>query len=235
MGNAFSHASLRSCSMQGVMLIGALGATPVFANNLAFTVGTDGASADWTMPVSQRLQTRLHFSYLKIDVDQTSKDIDYKVAFDNVMLGALLDWHPFSGGFRLSGGLLAGDFGIDMNAKGQDEYEVGDNTYVGDLKLDGSLDFNRVAPYVGFGWGAAVGETGLSFVADIGVLMIGTPSLSLDAQGTVAKKDQPDITLDVDADAEFQQDLEKQRVKTEKDVKDFNLYPVINLGLSYAF
>ncbi len=239
MRNAFPRILKGILAANALLATGALLATPAMADNVAVTLGTGGLTADWTVPVASKLQTRLHFSYMKLDTDQESDDIDYTIEFDNVLLGVLLDWHPFNGGFRLSGGLAASDFGVDMEADSQDEYDVGDNKYVGALSLDGSLDFNSVAPYLGFGWGASVGETGLSFAADIGVLLIGEPTLSLDASGTASQID-PDtgevgITLDVAANAEFQQDLEKERVKAEEDLDSISFYPVINLGVSYAF
>lgn len=228
-----------SRTLTGLLASGALFATPAMANNVAVTVGTGGLSADWALPVAQQVQTRLHFSYLKLDADEESDDIEYKVEFDNVLLGVLLDWHPFAGGFRLSGGLMAADFAIDMSANSQTDYEVGDNKYTGDLSLDGALDFNSVAPYLGVGWGSSVGETGLSFAADIGVVLIGEPTLSLDASGSAAKIDpntgEAGLTLDVAANAEFQRDLEKERVNAQKDLDSISLYPVINLGVSYAF
>lgn len=238
MRTAYSR-TLYSRALKGLLAAGALAATPAVADNVAVTVGTGGLTADWTLPVAQQLQTRLHLSYLKLDTDQESDQIEYTVEFDNVQLGVLLDWHPFSGGFRLSGGLVAADFGVDMKADSQERYDVGDSTYTGDLSLDGTLDFNRVAPFLGLGWGASVGETGLSFAADIGVLLIGEPTLSLDASGTASQID-PDtgeagLTLDVDANAEFQRDLETERVKAEEDLDSISVYPVINLGLSYAF
>lgn len=225
--------------IKGFLAATTLLATPAVADNVAVTLGTGGLTADWTVPVASQLQTRLHFSYLKLDTDQESDDIDYTIEFDNVLLGVLLDWHPFNGGFRLTGGLAASDFGVDMAADSQDEYDVGDNKYVGALSLDGSLEFNSVSPYIGFGWGAAIAETGLSFAADIGVLLIGEPTLSLDASGTASQLD-PDtgevgITLDVSANAEFQQDLEIERVKAQEDLDSISFYPVINLGVSYAF
>lgn len=233
MRNAFPR------TLKGLLAAGMLLAAPAVADNVAVTVGTGGLAADWTTPVSDSLQTRVHFSYLKLDTDQESDDIDYTIEFDNVLLGVLLDWHPFGGGFRLSGGLAASDFGVDMEADSQEEYEVGDNKYTGALQLDGNLDFNSVAPYLGFGWGASVKETGLSFSADIGVLLVGEPTLSLDASGTATKLDPvtgaPGLTLDVSANAEFQQDLEKERVQAEEDLDSFSFYPVINLGVSYAY
>lgn len=227
-------------ALAGVLMAGVLSSTPALADSVGVTLGTGGLGAEWTMPVSERVQTRLNLSYMKLDADEESDGIEYAAEFDNVLLGALLDWHPFAGGFRLSTGMVLADFGIDLSAKTQDEpYEIGDNEYTGDLRLDGAVDFNNVAPYFGLGWGSSVGETGLSFVANLGVLLIGKPTVSLDASGSVSQID-PDtgvagLTLPTDAFPEFQQDLQKERRNAEQDLEDFTFYPVLNLGMSFAF
>lgn len=231
-----------SRSMILLLAASPLAAPPALADNAGITVGTSGLAADWTVPVGQQLQTRVHLSYLKADVDEESDDVKYAIQFDNVQLGVLLDWHPLDGGFRVSGGLVTADFEFDMSADAQSDYKLGDDEtqYTGNLRLDGGLDFNRVAPYVGVGWGAAVGETGLSFVADIGVLLIGKPTLGLDASGTACEGtgdvcNVGSLQVDVAANAQFQRDLEEERIKAQKDLEDFSFYPVINLGMSYAY
>lgn len=222
-------------TLAGVLVAGAFMSTPALADSVGVTVGTGGLGAEWTMPVSERLQTRINLSYMKLDADEESDGIEYSAEFDNVILGALLDWNPFSGGFRLSTGMALANFGFDLSANTQDEpYEIGDNEYTGDLRLDGSVDFNNVAPYFGLGWGASVGETGLSFVANLGVLLIGQPTVALDASGSVTQVESG-LTLPADAFPEFQQDLQKERRNAEKDLEDFSFYPVLNLGMSYAF
>ncbi len=213
--------------------------TSALADSVGVILGTGGVGAEWTMPVSERVQTRVALSYLKVDADEESDDIEYSAEFDNIALGVLLDWHPFAGGFRMSAGMALADFGIDLQANAQEEpYEIGDNEYTGDLQLDGAVDFNKVAPYFGIGWGASVGETGLSFVTNLGVLLIGKPTVSLDASGSVSQLDEsgnPGQTLAVNAFPEFQQDLQKERNNAEQDLEDFSFYPVFNLGMSYAF
>jgi hypothetical protein len=227
----------RLCTWIGVAgLGGALLASPAEAANVGLTLGTSGLGADLTVPVAERIQTRFHLAFLKVDREATASDVDYDVTFKNHQAGVLLDYHPFAGGLRLSTGLMLSDFGLDLSADYADEnVEIGDNTYEGELHLEGQTTFNRVTPYVGFGWASTPTETGLSFVADIGVIMIGEGNLDLEATGTVSQVGTALQDIPVETFAEFQEDLEKERQKAEDDIQDLTLFPVINLGLSYAF
>ena len=60
-------------ALAGLLVAGALAATPAHADNIAFTVGTGGVSADWTVAVAERVQTRVHLSYLKLEADEESE------------------------------------------------------------------------------------------------------------------------------------------------------------------
>jgi hypothetical protein len=208
----------------------------VLASSIGLSVGTGGVTAAYTVPVAERLQTRFHAAFFKLERDATAGDLDYQVTFKNHQAGVLLDLHPFAGSFRLSTGLMLSDFGLDLAASYADEdVVIGDNTYSGRLQLTGETTYNRVAPYAGLGWASAPGDSGLSFVADIGVIVIGEGNLDLDASGTVSKVGTSLQNIPVESFAEFQEDLERERQKAENDIRDFTFFPLINLGLSYAF
>jgi len=55
------------------------------------------------------------FNYLNFDFDVKLSEIDYKMEPDFKNLTLLLDWHPFSGAFRLTGGFSLNDntVGVD--------------------------------------------------------------------------------------------------------------------------
>jgi len=83
-----------------------------------------------------------------------------------------------------------------------------------------------VAPYLGLGFGNAVGKgKRLTFVFDLGVMFQGFPRAKLDAQGPKA------------GDAGFRADLRQ----FERDINDdlhkqyLKYYPVLSLGLAYQF
>jgi hypothetical protein len=200
------------------------------------TLGSTGIGLEWDKPLHPRLHVRATASYAQIDRDEESDDVDYDGEITLGGAALLLDWHPFAGGFRVSTGLAVTALDVELKADANGEYEIGDHTYTGNPHLDADVDYAPVAPYFGLGWGRAFDASGWSMTFELGVLLLGDPSVTLDASGSLSS---PDInggaSIDVSTSAEFQQDLERERQNLEDDIDDFTLYPVLNLGVSYAF
>jgi len=213
-----------------------LSANPSFAQNaLNATVGTTGLGLEWASSLHPNLRVRGVLSYLTFELDETEEGIDYNIDVESNNLGAILDWHPFSGCFRLSAGLVSTNFGLDLKSdSSQNNFEIGDNIYTGNLKLEGDTDFNYIAPYAGFGWASDLSRTGLYFSGEIGVLFIGKPKISYDASGQVSDQSGGPV-FDVGSNPQFQADLEIERQLLEDELEDFSMWPVLNIGIGYRF
>lgn len=198
---------------------------------IGIKVGTLGPGIDATIPVvPNTFNVRLNgnYFYYKLSQSLSSIDIDAKLHLQSV--GLLGDWHPFGGVFRLSaGGYYNGnEFDAVGKPNAGSSYSINGTSYsssqVGNLtgKAKYSSSF---APYAGFGFGNSVGKTNRwTFVADFGVLFTGSPKLSLQSAGG-----------SLSSDPTFQQNLEVQRQKSQKDIKEASFYPVIALGVAYHF
>lgn len=198
------------------------------------TIGTTGLGLEWSYPLSDKLRVRAILSSLSLDRDETEDDIDYTFEFESKNVGAVLDWHPFAGAFRLTAGLVRTDFGVDLESEAaQDDYEIGDSIYTGNLQLSGEVEFNSMAPYVGFGWASNLRNSGLYFSGELGVLVVGEPKLSFVASGTASKDGGP--IVDVGSNPEFQADLERERQELEDDLSDFDIWPILTFGVGYRF
>lgn len=189
-------------------------------------VGTLGFGVEVTAGISDNIAGRVNFNKYNWSTDTTSDQIKYDIELGLKSFMALLDWHPFNGSFRASAGLVANGNEINMTATPTGSYEVGGVTYtaaeVGNLT--GKVDFNSTAPYLGIGWGRAVGKgKSLSFNVDLGILFQGTPKLDLNATGTLA------------TDATFQADLAEEEANAQEDLNGFNRYPVASFGIAYQF
>lgn len=215
--------------------LASLGSASIYAEQaLNVTAGTTGLGLEWSYPLSEKLRVRAILSSFSLDRDETEDDIDYQYEFESNNLGAVLDWHPFAGAFRLTAGLVRTDFGIDLKSEtSQNNYEIGDSVYSGEIKLTGEADFASMAPYLGFGWASNLQRSGLYFSGEIGVLMVGDPKLSFEATGRASKNGGP--LLDVGSNPEFQADLEKERRSLEDDLSDFDMWPILTFGFGYRF
>ena len=189
-------------------------------------LGTLGLGAEVGANLLPGINARVGLNGLTVDYEGTEGDIDYDFSFKLFSASALVDWHAFGGGFRLSGGLLFNGNEIEADAEPSTSYTIGDQVYTGDQvgNLKGTLDFNAIAPYLGVGWGNIVGDNrNLGIVLDLGLALQGTPTVDMRVSGLVA------------SDPDFQADLAREESELEDDLEDFGVYPVLAVGLRYRF
>ena len=201
------------------------------------TAGTSGLGVEFTSGLSENLRFRVLLNTLQLDEQTTEEGIDYDAEWSSTNIGALLDWHPFKGRFRISGGVLRTDFSISLDSEAnQQNYDIGDRTYSGEVSLEGELNYGHAAPYIALGWASNLTDSGLYFSAELGALFIGNPQLKVDANGTATS---PDINngnpIDISNHPEFQADLETERQNLLNEIGDFNVYPVLQFGLGAKF
>jgi hypothetical protein len=143
---------------------------------------------------------------------KTSGQVNYSGNLKLSSADLLADWHLFGGVTHLTAGLVYNNNKVDLTAANP---TINGVTYTGQT-LNSSVTFNKVAPYLGFGWSGQAKNKGLSFNSDIGVLFQGKPKASVTGSGNAT------------ADATAQSDLESS-------LNNFRYYPVISFGIGYAF
>ncbi len=163
-------------------------------------------------------------------------DIVYDAEANLRTATALLDWHPGGRGFRLTAGAVYNDTSVEGRSlpPASGFYDIGGVPVPVNLvgTLDAKADFDPVVPYVGLGWGNAVaGSRKVGFFVDLGVIFQGKADVTLTPRipanspinTTPGARDVLDILL-----RREEQDLEDE-------VADYDLYPVVAIGLSYRF
>jgi len=190
--------------------------------------GTLGAGLDVSKGIGEKLAVRLQANALNYDQDITVSDVHYNAELDLRSAGVLLDWHPFSGAFRVSAGAYWNGNEASATARATGgTYEIDGTTYISAEvgSLDGKIDFPSVAPYLGIGFGSAPkAGRGMSFSFDLGVLYQGEPNVNLTvACGTTARC------------AQLQSDVAAEMVTLQDGLKDFKFYSVVSFGIGYRF
>jgi hypothetical protein len=194
---------------------------------LGIKIGTLGIGAEMTFGLLPQLNARVGINGFSYGYDAAVEEIDYD--FDlNLFSGSLLaDWHFLGGAFRVTGGLVLNRNELDLQAStSRDRYIIDDVAYsVDDIgKLRGTIDFNTISPYLGIGWGNAVGgNSRICFFMDLGVLFQGSPKADLSVTGPVG------------SDADFQRHLRNEEKEIEDETDKYTLYPVISIGVAYKF
>lgn len=188
-------------------------------------VGTLGLGADVTVGLHEQLNLRANGNYLNFDYDRDIDNIEYNLDLDFASGMLLLDWHPFSNGFRISGGAVFNDSSMAVQGTPTEPEEIGDNTYPPELigTIRGKVEFEDVAAYVGIGFGNVVGEDqSLSFIFDLGIVFQ-SYELELSNDGAISQY------------PPFQADLAKEEAKIQEDLDGYKVYPVIAFGIAYKF
>jgi len=213
------------------ILLAAFAAGSVHAAELATTLdlGTTGLGLHLSTPLNTKLNGRVGLNVANYSYDGNTSDMEYDFKLKLKTVDALLDYHPFDGAFRITGGVVYNGNKIDARAKPNGgTYTVNGRPYaaaaVGDLS--GKIDFRKAAPYLGIGWGNAVKAQGWSVGADLGVSFQGSPKTQLASNN---------CTAPAPLCQQLASDVAAENAELAEEVKDFKLYPVVRVGISYRF
>lgn len=179
-------------------------------------LSTLGYGAEVSVPVSDNLAAR-------VGLNQFSKSITTSTATTvggvpttisytgNLKLSTtelLVDWHPFGGITHLTAGLMLNNNKIEV---------VGSEPTTGGT-VNGAVTFNKTAPYLGFGWSGRASQSGFSFKSDFGILFQGSPVATLTSNN-----------------ATLNAQLVTEQANLNSKLSNYKNYPVISIGIGYAF
>ena len=103
----------------------------------------------------------------------------------------------------------------------------GDNSLIGALigNLEGDVEGNSIAPYIGFGFGNPVAgdQGGFGFKADFGLVYHGNPQVSLSSDGLLAGTELGQALI------------AQEEAELQDEVDGYEWYPVVSLSLFYRF
>jgi hypothetical protein len=202
---------------------------PALAMDIALggRAATMGFGGDMTMGVTPWLNIRASANAFNYTYSDTYGDVSYDAELNLQSAGVLLDFHPFRGNFRLSAGTYVNGNGIDFTGRPTQNVTIGGQSFtpaeVGTLA--GTVEFRKYAPYLGLGWGNAVGaHNRLGFNVEIGVLFQGAPDVEMRSEGGTFSNNPLLVS-----------EIENEERSVERDLGNFEFYPVVGLGMSYAF
>lgn len=225
-----------------IFAAGLAGSAQAGESALATTLdlGSTGLGLELVGGFTPAINGRLGFRGYDFDADIESEasgasTLDYDGDFKLRGIFGLLDFYPLEGRrFHLTTGAMFNRSDVELTARCRDPAgcEVGGfvvvpGTVIGGVTINSvmaDVDFDDVAGYFGLGYGNPLDDqTGWSWRLEAGAIWLGEPSIELATTGTCQ------------SDADCRRAVEREERELEEDARDYEIYPVVNLGVSYRF
>jgi hypothetical protein len=198
--------------------------------------GSLGLGVELTVGLGRQWNTRLGVNGFSYSDRREESDIEYDAEAKLRTATALLDFHPGGRGFRLTAGAVWNGTKVEGSSLRPDSgfYDIGGVRVPADIlgTLDAEAEFDPFAPYLGLGWGNAVGanqKIGFSF--DVGAIFQGTADVEL----TPVLPSNSPINTTPGAREALQILLDREESEIEDDAADYDIYPVVSIGVTYRF
>lgn len=188
---------------------------------IAARAGTQGWGVEGAVGFTKFFSLRGGFYDATISENVEEGGIDYDGDLNLGGYGLFADFFPFRGGFHITGGLMSNENSIDIVATPTQPQEIGNMVYqpaeIG--QLIGAVKFDDEVPYLGVGWGNVARGKRFGFVIDLGVIDQGDPAVSLLAtNGAVDPAD-----------------LAAEAAELEDEITDYDLWPILSVGVAFRF
>lgn len=207
-------------------------------------IGFSGAVG--TLGTEVTVSTRLspHFDalagYQKMDFDTKLTDDDrnsFDVTLEMTAPRLGLQYYPFPGlGIGLEGGMVFGapDISVDAKADAASQFTVGPRTYYTSQigKLTGTVSFDDDnAPYLLVNVGRST-ASGFNVNLSLGAVAYGAAKVTLSNSQCALEADPSDNEA---ACGVLQTHLKEEEAEVNKDLEEYELWPLLRLGISYSF
>jgi hypothetical protein len=203
--------------------------------------GTLGAGAELSMTLTQTINARLALTSVNVNYDDTLDiddgdnvaTVDASLDLDFGASALLFDWYVFDGTFHVTAGAIKNSSSINLvgtltdstvtfNGQSYNVNDFVDPTMTGKISMGSS-----VQPYLGIGWGRkADDDPGFSVSFEVGVVLL-DPTVELTA---------PQLNTGTPSDQEtLNNNVKEAETAAEDELSALKAWPVISLGLNYAF
>jgi hypothetical protein len=209
------------------------------------TIGFGGIGFDAATPlVPGRLNVRGGAGFFSYTYNGTisNEPVSAKLSLNNAKV--MLDWFPFKGSFRLSGGTTVyNTTGVNgtVTVAGGTTLKIGNDTYTSSTTspLTGNLALGlggKAVPRFTLGWGNMVANNHrIRFETEFGVEIIGTPTVSWTYGGSACLNGSEGCStayMPINSIPGVSTDVATQVSSLQSDVNSVKVLPVLQFGLS---
>jgi hypothetical protein len=209
-------------------------------------VGVAGIGFDVATPlIPSRLNLRGGATFFSYTLNETTNDnLNVSGTLKLQNSGIMLDWFPWHGSFRLSGGATVyNNKGVTatLSEASGSSFTLGNDKYYADGPLVGTGVFKlggNAGGRVSFGWGNLVPKPGhrFSFDTELGIEFVSKPTVALGFTGLVCPSSQGancESPYNAATNATVIADVASEQSKLQSDVNFLSFYPIISIGIGY--
>jgi hypothetical protein len=204
--------------------------------------GTLGFGVEAATAVLRKANVRVGFNDASYSQGFSKDGILYGGKLQLRSLEAHFDYYLL-GGFHISPGALLynGNKGTaTASVPGGQSFSLGSDTYYSDaadpMTGTGTLDLNKAAPMVTFGFGNLLPRSSRHFSVstEFGVVFQGSPKVGLNFSGSTCDSTGTICTPSA-GNSMLQSDITSEEAKINKSLKPFQYYPVVSIGFGWKF
>lgn len=176
-----------------------------------------GATVQWGFSKYLALSagyTGMEQSVRKVETDSATYDGDIRLSNPQVML----NWAPFGGHFRVSGGIVSQDTDFDLKAS---KFSDPAAAPVESVDIRGEYA-KSMAPALTIGWETPLDKPGLGYHFSAGAMVAGKPEVTVSA---TCKSGAPQPTCDAYTASE--------RRQVEDDLERYEILPILQAGVIF--
>jgi len=208
---------------------------------LGVKAGTLGAGVDISIALTNTINARIGLTTVDIEGENetvevgdsgATADLEAELDLDFGATALLIDWYVFDGTFHLTGGLVRNDTRLSFSGSLLGSTVI-DGEALDPSDIDGGISGSislgeSFQPYLGIGWGRKAGnEPGLSVSAELGVALL-DPKAEFDASVNIAG-------INNLTQAELDDRISGIERDANDDLSDLAAWPVLSIGINYAF
>ena len=202
------------------------------SGHIVAKASTMGLGIEYNHPINSVLSLGFGVNQFTDTQSSIRNNINYSNDVNLESASIILNYHPYSNGFRLRTGVYYNNNRVGLTATSSTgDVTINGVTFTGaDVKLEGDVSFQKLSPYLGIGYGSEpTSDSSLSFDFDIGVMSSPTQT-ELNGSCFVGGVQ----SVGICATSNFDAELAKERKSLANDF-DFEVYPVVSLGFAFHF
>jgi hypothetical protein len=217
---------------------------PFCGLGFATRIGPAGTGFDVATPLATRFNLRAGTDFFNYETTFQEQGANVGINLHLRSGHVALDWFPFAGRFRLSPQLVLGNnnrvVATAVIPSGSAVSLNGENyisSYTDPLRGSGRIDFRKVSPGLGLGFGNLVPRTRSHFSVpvEVGFYYAGQPSLQVTFTGSACDPNYPPSVgcQSVAQDPGFQQNLAAFKVRNDHNLSYASFFPIFSVGFGY--